>query len=159
MADGLRDLVIRVADSGDTPAITALRARWSGGVGDDSGFERSLRDWLNSEGERRTVWLATLTGTPVGMVSLFEYRRMPRPRRLDSRWGYLSNMFVREEYRRRGIGSALLEAVVTAARRRGYARVVLSPSEAAISLYRRAGFVVPDDTAGGDRLLVLPLGN
>jgi GNAT superfamily N-acetyltransferase len=45
---------------------------------------------------------------PVGMASMFEYRRMPRPRRPDSRTGYVSNMFVREDVRNRGIGSALL---------------------------------------------------
>jgi hypothetical protein len=33
---------------------------------------------------------------------------------------------------------------------------VLSPSEASVAFYRRAGFVVPDETAGGDRLLVRP---
>ena len=103
--------------------------------------------------------VATLTGIPVGMVSLFEYRRMPRPSRRDSRWGYLSNMFVREEYRHRGIGTALLAAVVTAARQRGYARVVLSPSEPAIPIYKRVGFIVPEDGARNDRLFVLPLGD
>jgi hypothetical protein len=34
---------------------------------------------------------------------------------------------------------------------------VLSPSEEALPLYFRAGFVVPDESAGDDRLLVLPL--
>ncbi|MGZ4230272.1 MAG: GNAT family N-acetyltransferase [Solirubrobacteraceae bacterium] len=53
--------------------------------------------WLESEGERRTSWVAMVTGRPVGMASLFEYRRMPRPRRLASRWGYISNMFVHKE--------------------------------------------------------------
>jgi GNAT superfamily N-acetyltransferase len=88
------------------------------------------------------------------MVSLFEYRRMPRPGRPDSRWGYLSNMFVRDEFRNHGLGSALLSAVIAVAEERGYARVLLSPSERAVGFYERAGFVVPDAAAGGDRLLV-----
>jgi hypothetical protein len=33
---------------------------------------------------------------------------------------------------------------------------VLSPSARAVPFYRRAGFVVPDDAAGDDRLLVRP---
>jgi hypothetical protein len=33
---------------------------------------------------------------------------MPRPDRLSSRWGYVGSMFVREDLRDRGIGSALL---------------------------------------------------
>ena len=31
---------------------------------------------------------------------------------------------------------------------------VLSPSERALPFYSRAGFIVPDEAAGGDRLLV-----
>jgi GNAT superfamily N-acetyltransferase len=58
--------------------------------------------------------------------------------------------------RNRGIGSALLATVITAADRRSYARLVLSPSARAHPFFRRAGFIVPDDTAGDDRLLVRP---
>ena len=58
--------------------------------------------------------LARVGGQPVGMASVFEDRRMPRPGRPDSRWGYLSTMFVREEFRKSGIGSALLAAIITA---------------------------------------------
>ena len=55
-----------------------------------------MAGWLAAEGERRTTWLAVLDEAPVGMASLFEYRRMPRPGLPDSRWGYVSNMFVPE---------------------------------------------------------------
>jgi GNAT superfamily N-acetyltransferase len=112
--------------------------------------------WLEGEGERRTTWIATTDGEPAGMASLFEYRRMPKPGRPDSRWGYVSNMFVREEHRGRGVGTALLDAILATAEERGYARLVLSPSERAVSMYARAGFVVPDEAVDGDRLLVRP---
>jgi GNAT superfamily N-acetyltransferase len=88
------------------------------------------------------------------MASMLEYRRMPKPGRLDSRWGYLSNLFVVEPLRGRGVGAALLDAVVAAADARGYVRLVLSPSADALPLYARAGFVVPDGAAGDHRLLV-----
>jgi GNAT superfamily N-acetyltransferase len=147
-----------VAGAGDAGAIAALRARWPAAeaAGDDPVFEARMAAWLDAESERRTTWLAELDGAPVGMASLLEYRRMPRPGRPDSRWGYLGNMFVREEHRNRGIGTALLEAVIATVDERGYARLVLSPSERSAAFYRRAGFVVPDETAGGDRLLVRP---
>jgi GNAT superfamily N-acetyltransferase len=148
--------VADAADRADVGAVARLRSLWTAGGADEPGFEARMAGWLAAEGERRTTWLATLEGSPVGMASLLEYRRMPRPGRPDSRWGYLGNMFVREDARDRGVGSALLTAIIAVADARGYARLVLSPSERAVAFYRRAGFIVPDDRAGGDRLLVRP---
>ena len=149
-------VVIRVAGDDDVAAIASLRALWSASTAHDTEFEARMAAWLEDEGDRRTVWLATAEDAPVGMASVFEYRRMPRPGRPGSCWGYISNMFVREHLRNRGIGSALLAAIVEAAAERGYARLVLSPSERAVPFYRRAGFVVPSDAAENDRLLVRP---
>jgi GNAT superfamily N-acetyltransferase len=146
------DVGVWVAGAGDVGAIAWLRALWSAGAGADPEFERRMAAWLAVEGDRRTTWLAT-----AGMASVFEYRRMPRPGRPDSRWGYVSNMFVREGLRNRGIGSALLAAIIATADERGYARLVLSPTPQSLPFYRRAGFVVPDDTVGDDRLLVRQL--
>jgi GNAT superfamily N-acetyltransferase len=141
--------VTRVAGEADTGAIAELRALWSAGTGADPAFERRMAAWLEAEGGRRTTFLAVDGGRPLGMASVFEYRRMPKPGRPDSRWGYVSNVFVRPECRRRGIASALLGEIVALAERRGYARLVLSPSDEALELYRRAGFGEP----GSDLLL------
>jgi GNAT superfamily N-acetyltransferase len=147
--------IIRIAEAGDLRALARLRALWSDHPAPDAAFEQRMAAWLAAEGERRTTWLADLADAAIGMASLFEYRRMPRPGRPDSRWGYLSNMFVREEFRNRGIGSALLDAIVSTAQARGYARLVLSPSLPALPFYKRAGFVVPDEAVGDqNRLLV-----
>jgi GNAT superfamily N-acetyltransferase len=156
MAPVRTDLLVRVATPADARAIAELRALWSGGGAAGPHFARDVAEWIDEEGERRTTWLAVRDGAAVGLVSLFEYRRMPKPGRPASRWGYVSNMFVREEARSEGIGSALLEAVIATADERGYARLVLSPAERALPFYERAGFVVPGEAAGGDRLLVRP---
>jgi GNAT superfamily N-acetyltransferase len=156
MGEDFGDICIRVAAPSDVGAIATLRSLWSVGRGADPEFERRMADWLAGEGDRRTTWLATLGDSPVGMTSLWEYRRMPKPGRAGSCWGYISNMFVREGFRNHGIGSALLAALIAAADDRRYARLVLSPSEESASLYSEAGFIVPDDAAGLDRLLVRP---
>jgi GNAT superfamily N-acetyltransferase len=150
-----RAQLVRRTGADDHRALALLRALWTSG-GPDAELEQLMADWLAAEGERRTTWLAELDREPVGMASMLEYRRMPRADRPDSRWGYLSNMFVREDHRNRGIGSALLRAIIAAADERGYARIVLSPSVRSIPFYRRAGFIVPDETAADDRLLVRP---
>jgi GNAT superfamily N-acetyltransferase len=145
---------VRLAEASDVAALAMLRSAWSG-VADDPHFERHMAEWFVSEADRRTTWLAELDGSTAGMASLFEYRRMPRPRSPDSCWGYVGNLFVREGFRNRGIGSALLAAVVTAADARGYARLVVSPSTGGLGLFRRAGFRDAGDPAG-ERLLVRP---
>jgi GNAT superfamily N-acetyltransferase len=156
MASKVHDLVVRVVDASDVGPIASLRSLSSPEAEDDSDFARRMAAWLFAEGDRRTTWLATLRMAPVGMASVFEYRRMPRPGRADSKWGYVGNMFVREDVRNQGIGSALLRAIIAAADERCYARLVLSPSPRALPLFRRAGFSVADDTAGDHRLLVRP---
>jgi GNAT superfamily N-acetyltransferase len=154
MGVDLCDLSIRVAEPKDVGALAELRAAWGIDQPDDPGFQNEMASWIAAEGDRRTTWLATISRDAVGMASLFEYRRMPRPGRPDSRWGYVSNMFVRDEFRNRGIGAALLTAVISAADERGYVRLVLSPSQESVRFYERAGFTVPDHSIGDDRLLV-----
>jgi len=154
------DLVIRVAGAGDIAAVASLRLAWGDPGGDHHdaapGFERHLAEWIATEGDRRTIWLAELNNQPVGMSTLYEFRRMPRPGRMDSRWGYLGNMFVRADRRNQGVGSALLSAVIDAAQERRYARVVLSPTARSVPFYRRAGFVDADGAAS-ERLLMRPI--
>ena len=139
--------VIRVAGAADADALAELRALWL--PGEEPDFELRLADWLHGESGHRTMWLAEAGGRAVGMASLFEYRRMPKPGQPDSAWGYVSNMFVREEARGRGIGAELLVTIIAAADERGYVRLVVSPADLARPLYRRAGF-----TDAGDGLLV-----
>jgi GNAT superfamily N-acetyltransferase len=150
------DVVVRVAGEADIAAIASLRSLWTGDVERDPEFEDRMAGWLAGEGERRTTWLAAVGDLPVGMASLFEYRRMPKPGHADSRWGYVGNMFVRVNFRNRGIGSGLLAALIAAADERSYARLVVSPSTEASSLYRGGGFILPGGAGGSDVLLVRP---
>ncbi len=149
---------VRLAGEDDVAVIAWLCAIWTGADPTNPELAEWIAAWLADEGERRTSWLAFSGELPVGMVGLVEYRRMPRPGRLDSRWGYVSGMFVLEEFRKCGVGAALLGALVGAAEERSYVRVVVAPSDEAIPLYRRAGFVLPGSEEGADALLVRPGG-
>ena len=152
----MTEVTIRVAGAADIAALAGLRSLESGAE-PDPGFDQEMAEWMEGERGRRTIWLASAGEVPVGMVSLLEYRRMPRPGDADSRWGYVGNMFVRDAARNRGTGAALLREVVAAADERGYVRLVLAPSARAASLYLRAGFRVPG-TGGAVALLVRPGG-
>lgn len=84
-----------------------------------------------------TFWSAWDGETPIGMGAL---------RALDTRSGEVKSMRAVEAWRGRGVGHAVLDAIVAEARRRGYARLYLETGTTAdyapaLSLYRRAGFV------------------
>lgn len=54
--------------------------------------------------------------------------------------GHIGRMAVVKEWRRRGVGAALLDALVEEARRRGHKEVVLSAQLQAAEFYRAHGF-------------------
>lgn len=148
-------MTIRRATAADVGALAALRRAWveedAGPIDDGGAFERDVAHWYANEAGRRLTWIATLGAEPVGMLNLVEFHRMPRPGRRASSWGYVSNVFVLAAHRSGGIGRELLEAAISTARERGYARLVLSPSERARPLYARVGF------GAADELMLMPL--
>jgi GNAT superfamily N-acetyltransferase len=142
------EALIHRADDADVSAIIQLRREWTreqAGDHSDPGFDARLAAWFARESARRIIWLAEAAGRPVGMINLAIFERMPRPGHEPSRWGYLGNAFILEAYRNQGIGTQLLNAVIRYADDNDLVRVVLSPSERAISLYERAGFGPADN--------------
>lgn len=80
--------------------------------------------------------LATSEGEPAGCVAL---------RRHDDRTAEVKRMYVRPSARGRGIGGAMLDELISTARRLSYRRIVLTTHpmlESAIRLYQAAGFVI-----------------
>jgi len=145
---------VRLATDADVELLATLRRTWveEDGPVDEPLFEQEFADWYAAEAHQRTTWIGFADTVPVGMLNLLEFRRMPRPGRLRSGWGYISNVFVLAEHRNRGLGKDLLDAAIATAKERGYARLVLSPTERARPFYGRAGFAVADE------LVLLSLG-
>ncbi len=54
--------------------------------------------------------------------------------------GQIGRLAVAKEWRRRGVGAALLDALIEEARRRGYAAVIVSAALQAAEFYRERGF-------------------
>lgn len=59
--------------------------------------------------------------------------------------GHIGRMAVLREHRGRGVGAAILEALIERARRRGMRRVVLNAQTHAAGFYARFGFAVSGD--------------
>lgn len=132
----------------DLPGIVRLRTEWAreqDGDVEDQDFDERFALWFARESGRRIIWLAEVGDRAVGMMNLAVFERMPRLGQPPSRWGYLGNAFVLAAYRNQGIGGKLIDALLDYADDKGFARVVLSPSERSIPFYERAGFG-PADT-------------
>ena len=143
------DAEIRLVGPGEGGLVAALRRAWTeeqlDAAADDPTYEARFAEWWAAESGRRLTWVASVAGTPVGMLNVTVFERMPRPGRPASRWGYLGNAFVLRGHRDRGVGADLLRAAVTHARAAGFARMVLAPSERSVSFYSRAGFRPAND--------------
>ncbi len=86
------------------------------------------------------IWAAFAGGKPVGMVALHRHARAR-----DRHKGEIFSMYVAPELHGRGIGRALLEAALQAAREQGLEQVtlyVVAGNQAATALYSRCGFQV-----------------
>ena len=103
-------------------------------------FAGFVRDALASDAWR--IWVADLDGRVVGAMWLQLVERVPRPgeERGSLPIGYLTNAFVEPELRDGGLGSRMLEEVVTWARGRGVEEIIVWPSERSYPFYERAGF-------------------
>jgi GNAT superfamily N-acetyltransferase len=108
-------------------------------------FAGFVHDALASDAWR--VWVAELEGRIVGTMWLQIVERVPRPGedRGALPIGYLTNVFVDPEFRNGGLGSRMVEEVVTWARGRGVEEIIVWPSERSYPFYERAGFARTPD--------------
>jgi len=82
------------------------------------------------------LWLASVDGLAAGCVAL-------RPLEGGSGVGEVKRLYVRPEFRGRGLGDALMHNLITEARRIGYAKLFLDTlpeMKPAHAIYRRSGF-------------------
>ncbi len=100
--------------------------------------------WLRREMAARTL-LAFVVEDPQGRVAgsgcLWLMPSQPRPGSLGrGEIPYILSMYTEPRFRRRGVASALVRAMVAWSRRRGYARVLLHASRFGRPVYARLGF-------------------
>jgi GNAT superfamily N-acetyltransferase len=91
-------------------------------------------------------WVACAEdGSPLGNLVLLIYARLPSPRNVVPREGYVMNVWVEHAWRRKGIASALMEQALEKARELGLRRVRLHSTPEGRGAYARAGFVPRED--------------
>ena len=143
---------IRLANASDAPALAVLRyaLRSSTGVATEpeSEFLRRCAVWMQAHLEERNAWrcwIAEEDGNLIGAVWLQLVEKIPNPRAEPEHHGYITNFYVRESARGRGLGSLLLRAALSFCETSDVHAVILWPTERSRSLYERNGFAVRDD--------------
>ena len=86
------------------------------------------------------VILAEENGTCIGTGIVFYYDSVPSPFNIAGKNSYITSMYVEPNYRRKGIGTELLERVIECVKRRGVKVIFLSASEMGRPLYEKRGF-------------------
>lgn len=84
--------------------------------------------------------VANVDGTDAGCGAICLSDELPSPDNPSGHCAYLMNIYVRKNYRSRGIGRQMVEWLVTKAREMGCYKIYLETTDTAHSLYNSAGF-------------------
>ena len=141
-------LETKKATIADAPVITAHRQAMFVAMGNTpesvlNAMSRNFAPWVArmiAEG-KYTGWITQEDGRPIASAGLLVLDWPPHPLDLAGEHrGYLLNVFVDPEFRRRGLAHALVDRCLTEAHRRGLRVVALHSSDAARSIYEALGF-------------------
>jgi GNAT superfamily N-acetyltransferase len=126
-------VIVRRAGVADVGVLAELR----GIDGDKLGM---YAGWVAAHAETHLPFVAEIDGYVVGAAWLLIAERVPSNESLDRWHGDIQSVEVREEYRNRGIGGALMAAILTEARTRGLLHVTVHSGRRAVDFYLRNGF-------------------
>jgi GNAT superfamily N-acetyltransferase len=145
----MRNVEIRPARPGEWAAVGGLRwdsVREYGGepTDDRDAFAADFAEWAASHATTHECFVAVEGGRVLGMTWLAFVQRVPSARAFDRASGDLQCAYVVPEFRNRGIGGRLIEAVLERAGERGLERVTVHSSPRAVPNYERHGFFVED---------------
>jgi GNAT superfamily N-acetyltransferase len=146
---GGADVVVREAGARDADALAGLRFRWQaverGRVGlEPAAYADLIGRWMAAHRQSHRAFLAERDGVAVAMAWLVEVDRVPSPAEMVRRAGMLQSVYVRDDLRDDGVGSALIRHVIGVARDAGYSYLMVHPSDRSIAFYERLGFAVAE---------------
>jgi GNAT superfamily N-acetyltransferase len=97
-------------------------------------------DWIVAHAGTHLPFVAEVGGSVVGCAWLHVAERVPARGSLDRRYGDVQSVMVREEHRNRGVGAALMAAILAEARARDLVHVTVHSGRRAVDFYVRSGF-------------------
>lgn len=115
-----------------------------GGVREDTDItvlEKSLEDYFaRNLGSSFMSWVAKLDEEVIGISGLNIIEKPPTYSDLSGLEGYIMNIFVDPNFRRRGIGTELLKAILKYTDERRIFAVTLLAEEKGVRIYEKLGF-------------------
>jgi ribosomal protein S18 acetylase RimI-like enzyme len=142
---------IRFATVSDAAALAQLRYALRASTGRASEpqaeFVERCTAWMEShlKEERWLCWVTEENQRLVGAVWIQLVEKIPNPRAEYEQHAYLTNFYIDETARGRGLGSRLLREVIEWCAVRDVHAVILWPTDRSRSLYQRHGFAVRED--------------
>lgn len=146
------NIKIRVATESDAPVLARFRyeLRSSGReiVEREKEFSKRCVVWMRHRLQIASCWrcwIAEDDQTAVGNIWSQLVEKIPNPAAETEGYVYVTNFYVREEYRGKGIGTMLLSEALSWAKANNAHTAILWPRERSKSLYLRHGFTAAND--------------
>ena len=140
----------RVATLADADALALLRYALRSKPDDietASNFVERCRGWIieHLQQEPWHAWVLEEDDRIIGALWLQVIEKIPNPTAESELMAYITNVFVAEEKRGKGLGSRLLTEALEFCKRANILTIILWPSEKSRTLYDRHGFAVRQD--------------
>lgn len=143
---------VRLARVSDAPALASLRYALRASTGratePEAEFIQRCTSWMQNhlnETERWRCWAAEEEGRLIGAVWVQLVEKIPNPRLETEYHAYLTNFYIAESARGRGLGTQLLQTAIKWCESREVHAIILWPTDRSRSLYERHGFSVRED--------------
>ena len=91
------------------------------------------------------AWLAEADNEIIATSGLSFLQKPPHFINITGKFAYIMNMYTKPEWRRKGIGSVLLERLIEEIKKKGIRSVVLHSTPTGRPLYEKYGFRENDD--------------
>jgi GNAT superfamily N-acetyltransferase len=136
----------RRATADDLEILITLRlaflAELSGANPADSALRSAISEYFTKSiaGGGFAAFLAQAGGRTVSVGGLIYDQHAPSNRNPTGREGYIMNMYTLPEFRRRGIGSRILEMLIAEARENQCGKIALHAAGGARGIYEKFGF-------------------
>jgi len=125
-----------------------LRSSLHGVVENEVAFIERCTSWMQERLRRGSCWkcwIAEWNQMPVGSVWAQLIEKIPNPIAKPESYVCLTNLYVREQYRGKGVGAMLLSEVLAWSKSNNAHTVILWPTERSKPFYLRHGFSNADD--------------